>query len=251
MRAGSFIFCDSQLLVRADAPFTPAEKDALDLFASPRTVAESFVMRPEGVTVYALAGEPGTAPDGYDWVRLRMMLGLGLPHTAAALRALGLLNWRESHRFCGCCGGALEEHAVEVARVCPACGHLEYPGIAPAVIVRVEKDGKILLAHHVQRIPHLWTCLAGYVELGESLEDCVRREVREEAGIEVGEVRYAVSQYWPYPNQMMVGFVAQWQAGELKLQASELTDARWFHPSELPDTPPKGTMAWRLIHGAY
>ena len=116
--------------------------------------------------------------------------------------------------------------------------------MAPAVIVRVEKDGKILLAHHVQRIPHLWTCLAGYVELGESLEDCVRREVREEAGIEVGEVRYAVSQYWPYPNQMMVGFVAQWQAGELKLQASELTDARWFHPSELPDTPPKGTMAW-------
>ena len=115
--------------------------------------------------------------------------------------------------------------------------------------MRVEKEGKILLAQHVQRIPDLWTCLAGYVELGESLEDCVRREVKEEAGIDVGDVRYVASQHWPYPNQLMVGFSAQWKAGELRLQPEELSAARWFDPADLPKIPPRGSMAYRLICG--
>ena len=100
-------------------------------------------------------------------------------------------------------------------------------GKDPAVIMRVEKEGKILLARHVQRIPNLFTCLAGYVEVGESLEDAVRREVREEVGLEVADVPYAGSQHWPHPNQLMLAFRAQWAAGELRLQADELSEARW------------------------
>ena len=112
----------------------------------------------------------------------------------------------------------------------------------------MEKEGRILLARHVQRIRDLFTSLAGYVEVGESLEEAVRREVREETGIEVEEVRYVGSQSWPFPNQLMVGFTAKWKAGELVLQAEELEEARWFDPADLPITPPPGSMAHRLIH---
>ena len=143
----------------------------------------------------------------------------------------------------------LGEHPTEVAHRCAACGHTEYPGVFVAVIVRVEKDGKILLARHVQRSQEFFTCLAGYVEVGESLEDCVRREVREEAGIEVADVRYVCSQHWPYPNQLMLAFKARWAAGELKLQADELAEARWFDPADLPNIPPEGSVAYRLIRG--
>ena len=246
--AGStFVFCDSLLLVKAGG-LEPAGAAALTKLAAARAVLDDFTVRPQGNRAVGLAGAADAAPAGCEWVRMRALVGAESPHAAAAGRALGMLNWRAAHRFCGACGGPLEEHPTEVARKCAACGRTEYPSLAPAVIVRVEKEGRILLAQHVQRIPDLWTCLAGYVELGESLEECVRREVREEAGIEVDDVRYVGSQHWPYPNQMMVGFRARWTSGELKLQPEELAEARWFDPAELPKIPPKGSMAWRLIH---
>lgn len=243
-----FVFGDGQLLVRAGG-LEPAGADALAALQKTRATLDDFAVRPQGVRAVGVAGAAEDPPAGCEWVRLRTLLGADAPHAAAACRALGLLNWRAAHRFCGACGGALADHAVETARTCGACGCTEYPSLAPAVIVRVEKEGKILLARHVQRIPDLWTCLAGYVELGESLEDCVRREVKEETGIEVGDVRYVASQHWPYPNQMMVGFAAQWQAGELTLQPEELSEARWFDPAALPKIPPRGSMAWLLICG--
>ncbi|NCC94755.1 MAG: NAD(+) diphosphatase, partial [Opitutae bacterium] len=146
-------------------------------------------------------------------------------------------------------GLRLEDHPAEMARRCTACGHMAYPAISPAVIVRVEKEGNILLARHVQRIPDLYTCLAGYLEVGESAEDGVRREVREETGLEVGDVVYAGSQPWPYPNQLMLAFKARWASGELALQADEIAEARWFDPADLPAIPPPGSVAYRLIHG--
>ncbi len=245
----TFIFCDGQLLVRAGG-LEPAGAAALAELAQTRAVLDDFTVRPQGGRAAGVAGAAEDPPAGCEWARVRALVGAESPHAAAACRALGLLNWRAAHRFCGACGGKLAEHPTEVARSCGACGRVEYPSLSPAVIVRVEKAGQILLAQHVQRIPDLWTCLAGYVELGESLEDCVRREVREEAGIEVGDVRYVGSQHWPYPNQLMVGFTAQWKAGELKLQPEELSAARWFDPADLPKIPPKGSMAYKLIRGA-
>ena len=244
----TFVFCDSLLLVQAGG-LEPAGAAALAELEKSRAVLDDFTVRPQGYRTVGLAGEADMTPEGCEWVRVRALVGAESPRAAAACRALGMLNWRAAHRFCGACGGALEEHPTEVARKCAACGRLEYPSLAPAVIVRVEKTGQILLAQHVQRIPDLWTCLAGYVELGESLEDCVRREVKEEVGIEVDDVRYVGSQHWPYPNQMMIGFRAQWKSGELKLQPEELSAARWFDPADLPKIPPQGSMAWRLIHG--
>ena len=243
-----FVFGDSQLLVRAGG-LEPAGAEALAALAASRGVLDDFVVRPQGIRAVGLSGAADDPPAGFEWARLRTLLGAESPHAAAACRALGLLNWRAAHRFCGACGGPMEEHPSEPARRCAACGRTEYPSLAPAVIVRVEKAGRILLARHVQRIPDLWTCLAGYVELGESLEDCVRREVREEVGIDVGDVRYVASQHWPYPNQMMVGFAARWTSGELRPQPEEIAEARWFDPADLPTIPPKGSMAWRLIRG--
>jgi len=244
----TYVFCDGQLLVRAGTlePATAAE--AVPAGSTARQVLDSFTVRPQGFGAMAVSGSPGEAPAGCEWIRLRTLIAAESPCSADASRALGLLNWRESHRFCGVCGHPLGEHPVEMARMCAHCGHVDYPGISPAVIVRVEKEGRILLARHVERIPDFYSCLAGYVEAGESAEEGVRREIHEEAGIEVRDIRYAGSQYWPYPSQLMLAFTAKWASGELRLQAEELVDAQWFDPTHLPAVPPPGSVAHRLIH---
>jgi NAD+ diphosphatase len=244
-----FIFCDGQLLVRPGElqPATAAE--ALPELLKTRAAKDSFTVRPQGFVATEVSGAADNPPPGLEWVRVRALIAVDSPFAAGACRSLGLLNWRRTHRFCGACGAPLGEHPQEVAHKCDACGHLEYPSLSAAVIVRVEKDGKILLARHVQRIQEIFTCLAGYVEVGESLEECVHREVREEVGIEVTDVRYVGSQHWPYPNQLMLAFRAQWKSGDLRLQADELSEARWFDPADLPNIPPAGSVAYRLIRG--
>ncbi len=245
----AFIFCDSQLLVR-ESTWAPASADeAMPELRKTREVKASCVVKPQGFAATEVSGAAEDPPPGFAWARVRWLIGEGLPWAGAACRALGMLNWRHRHRFCGECGAQLEEHPTEIARQCGSCGHVEYPVLSPAVIVRVEKDGKLLLARHVQRVQDLYTCLAGYIEVGESAEEAVCREVLEEAGIEVSDVRYVGSQHWPYPNQLMLAFTAQWKSGELRLQPEELTEARWFDPDDLPENiPPKGSVAYRLIH---
>ena len=242
------VFCDGQLLVR-EGSLEPAAAEVASELLKTREVLDSFTVRPQGFVAAAVSGAAEAPPPGCRWVHLRALIGAESPHASDACRGLGLLNWRAKHRFCGACGRPMEEHPAEGARRCGACGHVDYPSVYPAVIVRVEKEGKILLARHAQRIQHLFTCLAGYVEVGESLEECVRREIREEAGIEVEDVRYAGSQHWPYPNQLMLAFKARWKSGELRLQAEELLEARWFDPADLPAIPPEGSVAYRLIRG--
>ena len=246
--SGEYVFCDGQLLVRAGG-LEPAGSGVLPDLLAGRAVKDTFTVRPQGVVATEVSGAAEHPPAGCEWVRLRRLIAAGAPDAAAACRALGLLNWRAKHRYCGVCGAPQAEHPTEVAHRCEACGHTDYPSVFTAVIVRVEKDGKILLARHVQRSQEFFTCLAGYVEVGESLEDCVHREVREEVGIEVSDVRYVCSQHWPYPNQLMLAFKARWAAGELKLQADELAEARWFDPADLPNIPPEGSVAYRLIRG--
>jgi NAD+ diphosphatase len=246
----TYIFCDSQLLVCEGSWKPAAEAAVLPGLLKTREVRDSFVVRPQGLVATEVSGTAENPPPGFAWVRVRWLIGQELPWARAACRALGMLNWRIRHRFCGECAAPMEEHPTEMARQCSACGQIEYPGISPAVIVRVEKAGKMLLARHVQRVQDLYTCLAGYIEVGESAEDCVHREVREEVGLEVSDVRYVGSQHWPYPNQLMLAFTAQWTSGELRLEAAELSEARWFDPADLPpNIPPAGSVAYRLIHG--
>ena len=248
--AGRMIFCDGQLLVRAGGVEPAGDGRTMEALKETRRIMDEFVVKPQGFAAAEVSGGTDEAPAGCGWARIRALLVAEAPRAGEACRALGLLNWRSARRFCGACGGAMGEHETEIARKCGRCERVEYPAVAPAVIVRIEKEGKILLAQHVQRVQHWYTCLAGYVELGETLEEAVRREVREEAGIEVDEVRYVSSQPWPFPNQLMLGFAAKWKSGELKLQAEELSDARWFDPEDLPEIPPPGSLAYRLIRGS-
>ncbi|WP_261793799.1 NAD(+) diphosphatase [Treponema pectinovorum] len=168
-----------------------------------------------------------------------------------AARAKGLLNFRRDNRYCSFCGGALKDDECFVAKVCVQCGRQYFPQIEPAVIILVKKDDKILLAKHKNRATNFYTCIAGFVEIGETIEQTVAREVKEETSLNVKNIRYVASQAWPYPDQLMLAFTCEWESGEIKIQEDELTDANWFSLQDLPPTPPEGSVAYNLIHSIF
>ena len=162
-------------------------------------------------------------------------------------RAVQIVEWDRNHRFCGRCGAETERKPDELARVCPRCGLQQFPRISPAVIVRIERGEELLLARSPHFAPGVYSTLAGFVEPGESLEETVVREVREEGGVEVTNVRYFGSQPWPFPNSLMIGFVADWAAGEIHPQEGEIEDAGWFTVDSLPGLPSRFSIARRLL----
>ncbi len=167
-------------------------------------------------------------------------------------RAWQLATFRRTHRFCGECGAPMTPKAGEWAQVCHH-GHTVYPRISPCIIVAVRKGPEILLAahrRHYQADDPMYTVLAGFVEAGENLEQCVAREVFEECGIRVRNVRYVASQPWPFPHSLMMGFTADYESGEIKVQDDELVAADFFAADRLPRLPPHGTIARRLIEGS-
>ena len=158
-----------------------------------------------------------------------------------------LLHWNQNHQYCGTCGGLLRNKTDERAKICPKCGAINYPRLSPAIIVAVRKDHQILLAHS-QRFPgKFYSVLAGFVEPGETLEACVEREVREEVGITLKNIRYFGSQPWPFPDSLMIAFTAEYAGGDITIDPSEITDAGWFSADNLPPIPPKISIARRLI----
>lgn len=142
----------------------------------------------------------------------------------------------------------MQEHQTLTARECPECRNLIFPRIEPCIIVLVSRDDEILLARHVQRNQNIYACIAGFMEAGETAEQAVAREIMEETGITVRNIRYYGSQSWPFPSQLMLGFTAEYESGEIKLQEDELSDAQWFHRDNCPASPPPGSIAYRLIH---
>lgn len=182
-------------------------------------------------------------------VPLRTVFALHYPFAGDAARGRALLNWRRAALFCSRCGAAMIDAQDELACVCPACESRIYPAPAPAMIVQVHKGEQLLLAKHNNRSMEVYTCLAGYVEPGETLEACVVREVWEEVKLKVTNVRYAGSHGWPFPNQLMLGFHADWCGGDIHIQEQELQDARWFSKDLLPAIPPEGSIAYSLITG--
>lgn len=163
-------------------------------------------------------------------------------------RVFHLTHWTEETRFCGSCGAPMEWHQRELARTCSQCHKTIYPRLSPAVIMAVVKDGKLLLAHSHRHRAEMYSVLAGFVEPGENLEVAVAREVYEEVGLLVRNVTYFSSQPWPFPDALMVAFTAEYAGGSITLDQSELAEAGWFAPGELPAViPDTASVARRLI----
>ena len=193
-------------------------------------------------------------PQGLKAVALRQRLPLlsnGMAEgqgMGRLLRAFHIAQWRLESLFCGSCGAKNTDSKEELARLCPVCGRLEYPRIAPAVIVIVTNDkGHVLLAHNTKFTSGIYSLIAGFNEAGESLEETVHREIREEVNIEVRDVRYLVSQPWPFPNSLMLGFSASHAGGMIKADGVEIDDARWWSRDALPELPGHASVSRYLI----
>jgi NAD+ diphosphatase len=188
-------------------------------------------------------------PAGLRFVPVRALLG-ALPEAALEIvgRAIALVEFEALHRFCGRCAAATEPTPGERARRCPACGAVFHPRIPPAVIVLIERDdGRILLARNSGFPPGLFSAVAGFVEVGESLEQAACREVAEEVGVQIDRLRYFGSQPWPFGRSLMIGFLARYAGGEVAVDGTEIAEARWFPPDALPILPPRISIARRLI----
>ncbi|TQS86217.1 NAD(+) diphosphatase [Limnobaculum zhutongyuii] len=162
-------------------------------------------------------------------------------------RAVQLEGFYRAHQFCGYCGHPMYVSDREWACLCNNCRQRYYPQIAPCIIVAIRREDRILLAQHNRHRGGIYTALAGFVEVGETLEQAVAREVHEESNLQVTNLRYISSQPWPFPHSLMVAYLADYAGGELKIDTSELLDADWFRYDNLPQLPPPGTVARRLI----
>lgn len=187
------------------------------------------------------------------WSGLRALLGV-LDEMQFALggRALQVLRWDIDHQYCGRCAGETKYHDRDRARICQRCELAVYPRISPCVIMLITRGEECLLAHHRAhrqgRYRGMYTALAGFIEPGESAEQALAREVREEVGLEVGAARYIGSEPWPFPGQLMLGFIAEWASGAINPDGEEVVDAQWFHRRHLPDTIPQAqTLSAHLI----
>lgn len=162
-------------------------------------------------------------------------------------RGVQLAEFYRSHKFCGYCGHLMHQSNTEWAMLCSHCGERYYPQIAPCIIVAIRQEDKILLAQHTRHRNGIYTALAGFAEVGETLEQTVAREVMEETQIRVKNLRYVASQPWPFPQSLMMAFTAEYAGGEIVIDKKELLNAGWYRFDALPLLPPVGTVARRLI----
>lgn len=200
--------------------------------------------------VYAVSvPDSAVAPEGYHFEDLRRLLGqIDDEFFALAGRAFQVLEWERSHRFCGHCGTSTVGHAQgERARVCPVCAFTSYPRINPCVIVAVTRGDEILLARAQRFNRPMFSTLAGFIEAGETAEETLLREVKEEVGVVVRNPCYFGSQSWPFPGNLMLGFHADYESGDIVLQEEEIAEAHFYRFDALPMIPPPGSIAHALI----
>ncbi len=253
-----FIFQGDKLLVRPTAEI-PLAADLVALGlpeahgVQPRYLGAVEDGHGAQVDCYCAEVSPETSlPEGLIADGLRALYPrLGDLFFSIAGRGIQVVAWDRTHRFCGQCGTPTEDEPHERAKRCPACGLIGYPRLSPAIIIAVvrksDQGDRLLLARNHRFPTGRYSVIAGFVEPGETLEECAQREVCEEVGIRIKNVRYFGSQPWPFPNSLMIGFTAEYDGGEITLEGSEIAEAGWFAADALPDIPTRMSISRRLI----
>jgi len=211
--------------------------------------AAHFLGAIEGCECVALRlASEAPEPPGWRYAGLRSLF-FGLPEQLLALagRASQIVEWDRTHRFCGACATPTRNKDGERAKECPACGLVAYPRVSPAMMVLVTRGSDLLLAR-AHRFPKaMFSALAGFVEPGESIEDCIHREVHEEVGVRIEAPVYFDSQPWPFPHSLMIAYTAEYAGGDIRVDDTEIAEARWFNVDALPELPSTISIARRLI----
>jgi len=248
-----FAFQGAQILVMRDAQNAsfPSALDMGELGVSPKRSQYLGILGEQHCFACELE-EGSSPPQGMQWSGLRALFGsIDDSLFALAGRAFQIVDWNRSHQFCGRCGTPTQIKNHERARECPNCGQVHYPRIAPAIMALVRRGREFLLARSPHFPPGMYSALAGFVEPGETLEQTLVREVREEVGIEVANVRYFASQPWPFPHSLMIAFNADYAGGEITPEPGEIEAADWFTLDRLPQAlPSKISISRRLIDAA-
>ncbi|MDN3576274.1 NAD(+) diphosphatase [Chitinimonas viridis] len=242
--AWRLFFVAGKLLLPAVEGAALAPVPVLDF--EPTASSRHYLGRLDGLDCWAIT--LADVPDGWQPMALRAaMMQMPAPLLNLAVRAAQIVEWDRTHRYCGACATPTEHKPGERARVCPSCGQLAYPRLSPAMMALVWREGELLLARSPGFTPGIYSALAGFVEPGETLEECVVREVEEEVGLQVSDLRYYGSQSWPFPHSFMLAFTARWVGGEIVPQAGEIEHAAWFPLDGLPGIPPRFSIAGHLI----
>ena len=256
MEKRAFFFQGDALLLPADFPDLQIEKelslDLADNFNNPEIfkIPAIETNKPEMINVVSISSETDL-PNNWKKIPVRQLLANsaeGNLNLDKIIRACHITAWRGDSRFCGTCGAKNSEITGETCRICPNCGRMEFPRICPAVIVIItDNRDRILLAHNKRFKSKVYSHIAGFNEAGETLEETVAREIREEINIDVCDIKYVKSQPWPFPNSLMIGFQARYLSGTIKPDGIEIEDAAWFERYNLPELPGHGSLSRVLI----
>lgn len=234
----AYIFQHQQLLVDDDYQLPKVEKLASDLIfqAGDQVIARDL-------------GAQEEIPEGFQLVPIRYLITLWpAAQFVHASRAVQLLEWRRNHKFCSHCGHETQVHPTQYAMVCPQCRYHQYPRVQPCIITIITRGtDEILLAKNAKTQSNMYGLIAGFVEVGETLEEAVRRETFEEVGLHVKNIKYLASQPWPFPSNLMLAFKAEYASGEIILQEDEISDAQFFKFNALPEIPFAGSIAHAMI----
>lgn len=238
MKYLAYLFCEQKLVVNQHLELPTIDAIQGDLF---------FDQMQQQVLVRDI--NPSTVlPQDYQLVPIReLIMQWSKTQFEQAAKAKQLLEWKRNHRFCSHCGSETKQHAHEHAMVCPSCHYAQYPRVQPCIITIITKGKQILLAKANRANNTMYGLIAGFVEVGETLEQAVQRETLEEVGLTLNNIQYLSSQPWPFPSNLMIAFKAEYQAGEIVLQEEEIADAQFFDIDQLPQIPVPGSIAYDMI----
>ena len=239
-------FCGSDILLLEDGSLPP--QSLLLSLESPKHAYEFGIYHQECYSLHVWE-KTLELPKPLIKANLRHFLGMHPPYLFAIMnRAKQLAHWLEDHQFCGRCATPTRYDAIMSTLKCPTCGHMVFPRLSPACIVLISKGDEILLARSYHFLKGMYSLVAGFIEAGETAEAAVHREVYEEVGIRIKNLRYFGSQPWPFPHSLMLGFFAEYESGEIRLQEAEIEDAKWFTKETLPQLPKLATISGMMIN---